>query len=560
MSGAREYGTERSQPMSPSSRSTLDKARTAFERRAWEEACAHFREAGESTPPEPQDLYLHAMAEYLAGRDAAGTELLTEAHKRFLDRGEIDKAVRCAFWLGMILFDSGDAAQGGGWIGRAHRLLEEGQLDCVEQGYLLIASALQSLGSGDAATAQSVFAQAEKVGQRFADNDLVVLGRLGRGQALTQLGEIAEGMALLDEVMVAVTAGEVSEIPAGVAYCTVIEVCAEVFDLARAREWTEALSRWCESQPDLKPFRGQCLVRRAEVMQMRGEWSAAAGEVQRAVELLAGRPAAGLALYVQAELHRLRGKFSDAEHGYREAHAAGRMPHPGLSQLRLAQGRVPAACSGLRSAMEEAQERGELRSQVLAAYVEIMLAAGEVAAARAAAYELQQMAADLNATLLTARSEAAQGAVLLAEGEPQPALGKLRAAWKLWRQMDAPYEAARVQTQVALARRDLGDEDGAQLEFDAARAVFARLGAGPDLEHIDALAGRIRHAAPGGLTEREAQVLRLVAAGKTNRSIAEELFLSEKTVARHLSNIFTKLGVTSRSAATSYAYEHHLVG
>ncbi|MEX0790636.1 MAG: DNA-binding response regulator, partial [Actinomycetota bacterium] len=343
--------------MSQMNRTALGKAREAYGNRAWEPACLHFDEAAQSSSLETDDLDAYAISAYLAGQDMLSVELLTRSHKTYLDRGEVDKAVRSAFRLGMILMDGGDMAQGGGWLARAHRLLEERHLDCVEQGYLLIAAALQSLGSGDAATAQATFGQAEKIGQRFSDNDLVVLGRLGRGQTLTQLGEVAEGLALLDEVMVAVTAGEVSEIPAGVAYCTVIEVCSDVFDFKRAREWTEALSRWCDSQPDLKTFRGQCLARRAEVMQMRGEWDEAAGEAQRAVELLDGRPAVGLAWYVQAELYRLRGRFSDAEHGYREAHAAGRMPHPGLSQLRLAQGRVPAACSGLKSAVEEAQER-----------------------------------------------------------------------------------------------------------------------------------------------------------------------------------------------------------
>lgn len=545
--------------MSEMNRTALGRAREAYGNRAWEQACVHFDEAAQSSPLDTADLDAYAICAYLAGRDALSVELLTRLHKTYLDRGEVDKAVRSAFWLAMQLVDAGDMAQAGGWLARAHRLLEERHLECVEQGYLLIAAALQSMESGDAAAALSIFGQAEKIGQRFGDCDLVTLARLGRGLALTHLGEVAEGMALFDEIMVAVTAGEVSEIPAGVVYCAVIEACIDVFDYQRAREWTEALSRWCESQPDLVAYRGQCLARRAEVMQMRGEWDSAAGEAQRAVELLAGRPAAGIARYVQGELHRLRGEFSEAEHRYREAHAQGRTPHPGLSQLRLAQGRVSAACTGLKSALGEAQGRAVARSQVLVAYVEATLTAGEVAAARAAADELAELAAQWDATLLTAMSKGAEGSVLLAEGDADAALGSLRSAWRLWRQMEAPYEAARVQMQVGLACRQLGDDDGAQLELEAARSAFDRLRAAPDLSRIDALTGRAPQSTAGGLSDREAQVLRLVAAGKTNRTIADELFISEKTVARHLSNIFTKLGVTSRAAATSFAYEHDLV-
>lgn len=537
----------------------LGKAREAYKHRAWERACVNFDEASQASPLETDDLDAYASSAYLAGKDALSIELLTHSHKTYLDRGEVDKAVRSAFWLALQMVDAGDMAQAGGWLARAHRLLEEGHLECVEQGYLLIAAALQSLDSGDAAAALSTFGQAEKFGQRFADSDLVTLARVGRGQALTHLGEVAEGTALFDEIMVAVAAGEVSEVPAGVVYCAVIEACIDVFDYQRAREWTEALSRWCESQPDLVAYRGQCLARRAEVMQMSGEWESAAGEAQRAVELLAGRPGAGIARYVQAELHRLRGEFLLAEQRYRQAHTQGRMPHPGLSQLRLAQGRVSAACSGLKSALGEAQDRAVARSQVLAAYVEATLAAGQVAVARAASDGLAELAAQWDATLLTAMSKGAEGSVLLAEGDANAALGVLRTAWRAWCQMDAPYEAARVQWQLGVVCRELGDDDGAQLELEAARTTFQRLRAAPDLNRVEALIGRTPHSAVGGLTDREVQVVRMVAAGKTNRAIAQELFLSEKTVARHLSNIFSKLGVTSRSAATSFAYEHDLV-
>ena len=208
--------------------------------------------------------------------------------------------------------------------------------------------------------------------------------------------------------------------------------------------------------------------------------------------------------------------------------------------------------------VEEAQDRVS-RSKVLAAYVEIMLAAGDLRAARAAADELAQIAADLDAALLQAVAAHAQGAVLLAEGEGRAAVDSLRRAWTVWQDLEVPYEAARVRVLLALAYRTLRDHDTAAMELDAARWVFRQLGAIPDVLRVESLSRTTTPRAAGGLTAREVEVLRLVAAGKSNRMIAADLFLSERTVDRHVSNIFTKLGVSSRAAATAYAYEHDLL-
>lgn len=401
--------------MSDPERSAVSQAREAFERRAWEQACIDFSAAERAGTLEPGDLDRYATAAYLSGRDADGARLRSRAHKEYLDRENSEAAVRSAFWLAIQFVDAGDMSQAGGWLARAHRLIEERNLDCVEQGYLLMAVGMQSLGSGDAGAAYATFGQAEKTGERFGDLDLVTMARLGRGQSLAHLGEVPEGMALLDEVMVTVTSGELSVIPAGMIYCAVIEACFEVFDIRRAREWTEALSRWCDSQPDLVVFRGQCLARRAEVLQLQGDWPEAEAEARRALELLAGRPSAGLALYVQAELHRLRGEFSDAERGFRKTHAAGRMPHPGLARLRLAQDRIAEAQSGLETVIEESFGL-IVRAQLLAAYVEVLLAAGEIDAARQAAVELSELAGELSAPFLEAVSQSTGGAVLLCRG------------------------------------------------------------------------------------------------------------------------------------------------
>ncbi len=539
----------------------LDQGRVSIDRQQWADAYAHLSDADRETALQPEDLERLAVAAHLVGKDDECVHLLERAHHALVDSGDVERAARCAFWLGFNLMHTGDFARGGGWLARARRLLEDGERDCVELGYLLSAAAFQATMAGDYETGNATFTQAAAIGSRFGDRDLISLARMGQGRTLLYLGKIVEGLALLDEAMVAVTSGEVSPTIAGNVYCSVIEACQEISDLRRAQEWTAALTHWCESQQGLVPYSGQCLVHRTQIMLLHGEWLDATEEAQRARErflMSPGHPAIGAAIYEQAELHRLRGEFAKAEEAYRMASRHGRQPQPGLAQLRLAQGQIDAAAAAIDRAVGEAQD-DVTRSKLLGAYVDIVLATGDTQAARSAAGELSEIAADFDSPPLHAAAARAEGAVLLAEGEPRAALGVLRSAWTAWHELEAPYEAARARVLIGRACRDLGDEDTALMEFDAAGWAFRQLGAAPDLAQLDALSRKAVATAKGGLTAREMQVLQLVAAGKTNRVIAGDLFLSEKTVARHISNIFTKLGLSSRSAATAYAYEHELV-
>ena len=492
-----------------------------------------------------------------SGRDDACDGAWIEAHHAWSRGGEAERAARCAFWQALGLFFRGDLAPAMGWVARGGRVLEDSRGESVEQAWLRMLTALPRLFEGDADVYSSLV-DAGAIAERFADPDATMFARLCRADALILQGRVADGVALLDEVMVSVTADEVAPILAGIAYCQVIALCQAVFDLRRAREWTDALTRWCDSQPDLVPFRGNCLVHRCEIFQLQGAWTDALESARQARELLAGPPAwdvLGSAYYQLAEIQRLRGELTEAEESYRQASLAGRDPEPGMSLLRLAQGRVDLALPAIRRALDEVEDP-IARSRLLPACVEVMLEAEDAAAARTAADELAGIAAQLDAPYLHALAADAAGAVILAEGDARAALAKLRTAQRSWRELKVPHQAARVRVLIGVACRELGDDAGAELEFEAARSVLEELGARPDLERLARIAGSPR---PGGLSRRESEVLTLVAAGKTNRAIATELFISEKTVARHVSNIFAKLGLSSRAQAIAYAYKHGLV-
>ena len=539
----------------------LEHGREAYAQRAWMDAYESLSRADEAAPLGTEDLELLAISAHMVGRMDDFLRILERAHHVSLDAGEELRAARAAFWIGMNLAIRGEIGPAGGWFGRAQRLVEREGQDCVEQGYLLVPVALKHQGMGDYEAAYAAAAGAAEMGERFGDADLFAAAVHFQGLIRIKEGRVEEGLGLLDEAMVGVTAGEVSPVMSGVVYCGVIACCEEAFEPRRAREWTNALTRWCEQQPQMVAFTGRCLAHRAGIMQLHGAWRDALEEARLArgrCEQAMNRAATGQALYQQGELLRLQGDFAAAEKAYRDASGYGREPQPGLALLRLGQGDADTAAAAIRRILGETTEPLQ-RAGLLPAYAEIMLAVGDIEETRGACRELAEIAAASERAMLEAIAAHARGAVELAEGDARAALVPLRHSWQVWQELEAPYEAARARVLIGLACRALGDEDSAALELEAARGAFERLGASPDLARVDSLTGRAAPADTHGLSPRELEVLRLVAAGNTNREIASTLVVSEHTVARHVQNIFTKLRVSSRTAATAFAFEHELV-
>jgi ATP/maltotriose-dependent transcriptional regulator MalT len=538
----------------------LLRGRACYERREWNDAFEALSLADRSMALDVEDLHRLAWSAGLSAHDEAMMVAQERVYHARLTAGEQLLAARAAFWLGFRLLARGEPARASGWLSRAQRLVDQHAADCVERGYLLLPAAQRHLSAGELAEAQDCARRALEIGERFREPDLCAFGRNLLGRGLLSQGQVERGLAQLDEAMVAATSGELTPVVTGIIYCSAIASCHRVFALERVREWTAALSSWCDAHPQLGLFNGHCLVHRAEVLEMNGAWPEAVDEARRAVVRCVRsveRDAAGRAHYQQAEIHRLRGAFEHAEAAYLESSRAGFEPQPGLALLRLAQGEHGAAASAIQRVVDATRDRLP-RIRFLPGYVEIMLAAGDIEAALAASRELDEAANSLGTDVLVAIAAHARGSVELAQGNPRAALDPARRAFDIWQRMGAPYLAARLRVLLARACSALGDVEGAQLELRCAHEVFEKLGALPDLAQLEAL-GKTRAAPDSGLTERELQVLRLLATGMTNKAIARELSLSEKTVDRHVSNIFGKVGVATRAAATACAYERKLI-
>lgn len=539
----------------------LGPGRQLFADKSWADAHDALHRADEHEPLGVEDLWRLAWAASLSGRDQQAFEVLERIYQSQVEV-EPRVAFRAAFWLGFRLVHLKESSRAQGWLGRAERCLEGLPASAVERGYIEIPRIRALFFAGQYAEALELATRVAEVGQRQGDRDLSTFARNLQGRVLLRQGELAAGLRLLDEAMLAVTSGELSPSITGLVYCSAIESCQAVFALDRSREWTESLRGWCDAQPQLRAFNGACMVSRAEVLELAGDWPEALAEARRATEDLFaafGAQAAGEAYYRQAEIHRLRGELTEAEARYGDASQCGRDPQPGLALLRMAQGRPEVAAQALRRAVA-ASTLPLSRAKLLPALVEILLVSGAFDEARAAVVELEGIAARFGAEALGALALHARGSFELIAGEPRAAVAPLRQAFEVLQQLGAPYLAARVRAVLACVYRVLEDEDGAKLEMTAARGTFERLAAVTDLQLVDArLSPPPSKANNTGLSARELEVLRLVATGKTNKLIARELCLSEKTVDRHVSNILAKLSLPSRSAATAFAYENKLV-
>jgi len=496
------------------------------------------------------DLDRLATAAYLTGHDEQAFDLWTTAFQCCVDEGQAHRAAAFGAKLARALGFKGDLPRCGGWIWRVAELLETASIDCLEQGWLEYGLGFARLFEhGDFAGAHTQFTLAGKIGRRFADTELTTMARIGQGRMRIYLGEPSEGIAMLDAAFVTLEAGEVGPMAAGDGYCTIIDACAELQDLVRLRAWTAGLARWCDAQQELVLYRGHCFVHRAEVFRELGEWTAGLEQARRACDRLAEpimHGILGAAHGLEGDFHRLLGSFDAARASYERAIEFGSQPQPGLALLRLAEGATEASHAMIQRVLAELEDPVS-RARPLAAAVQIALAAGDLDAAAHAADELRAIAAQLGTALLRARAAYAQGAVLLAGGDPRRAVAELRRGLDGFNTLEARADAAHARQLIADCCLALGDAEGADSERRTAQAA------------LDACASSSAFEPPDGLSAREVEVLRLVARGKTNRVIAGELFISEKTVATHISHIFTKLGLNSRAAATGYAFDRKLV-
>jgi ATP/maltotriose-dependent transcriptional regulator MalT len=535
-----------------------EKARDAARRGSWAEAFDLFARL-DASQLEPGDLEAMADAAWWLSRIDDSMAVRQKAYAGYLAANQPRRAGYVAWFLSLECGIKGEASVGSGWLRRAQRHLTADP-DCVERGFLAVTESDIARASGDVEQATARAELAVELGERCGSLDLHAMGIQTLGRVLIASGRTREGMALLDEAMALVVGQQLSPMFTGFIYCNVLITCMERADLGRAGDWAEAALSWCGSISDITPFHGICRIHRVEIAALRGDWEGAKSEALRTIEEMQGleEHVVAEALYAIGEINLRRGELGAAEDCFVRAHEMGRDPQPGLAAVRLAQGKIDAAVTGLHLSLASAEKPTLQRARLLAAQVEVLIAAQDVRGAREPVGALEKLASEEPSALLEATAVMARASLHLAEGQVDQALGCARRAWSQWQQLKLPYLAAKTRMVIGLACKLAGDMDSAQIEFASARAAFEQLGASLDAR---AAAERLRDATdlPGGLSARELEVLRLVAAGKTNREIAAAMVISEHTVSRHLENIFRKLEVSSRAGATAFAFKHALV-
>jgi ATP/maltotriose-dependent transcriptional regulator MalT len=546
----------------PARDDVIGHARELHQQARWDDACLEFLAASATDELSVEDLELLAEVAQLTGRHDVAVSALERAFELRASATDLAAAATAAFWLYSEFLFAGEFARAGGWMARLRDLAEQVGAD-PEPGWLSIAAAHRCIAQQRYDDARAVLSGALAQGRATGEADLETFAVLLTARSLLLAGRVDEGLARMDDAMVRVTGGRTSPRMTSMLYCAAIGTCEEeAWELARAQEWARALERWMASLPTLfgGAFLDNCRVYRAALKRRRGQLAVAKAELAEAARNLTeghGALVAGHACYELGEVHRLLGADDDAELAYRRATSLGATVQPGLALLRLRQGDATTAANGLRRALAEATRATE-RGRLLPALVTVALAASATDEAEQALTELGQLTLNLGSSALDAEYTRAQGEVALAAGRSEAALPHLRRCTEVWRTLSAPYETARTCVLIAQACRALGDEEAARLELESARSVFLELATTPDLREVEALL-RGPAAGPGGLTSREVEVLRLVVTGMSNHAIATQLFISERTVHRHVSNILHKLGVNSRTAAAAYAVHHRLV-
>lgn len=524
-------------------------ARDAVARRDWLAAYEKLSAAGDGSL-RAADFVDLATAAYLLCRHEDCVTAMQRAHQAYLAGGDREAGVRTAFWLSLILRQSGEGAVANGWINRAERLAADLPESSVEHGYVEFARLMRDVFSGGIEQSTRRPAVVVEYGRRFGDPNLIAAGLMSSGRHAIYAGQVAEGLAFLDEAIVCLLSGGLSPIIAGMVLCSAIEGCQELWELGRVAEWTRALDAWCDSQHGLEMFTGTCCLHKGQVLAARGVFTAAVPEFANAIERFTrgGAPARtiGRALAEMGDALRAHGDLDHAQDALRRAAEHGWDPVPEQALLDLAHGRRESAVATARRLLVEVR-RPIYRAQRLTRVVDVLLATGDDGGAAGAVEELSQLAQQIGTPVFGAHAARARGVLALKSGSAAAAAAELESALAGFLAADSSYEAARTRLLLASALDGGGDADAAGRERDIAAAALAGMGI--------AAAG----ATAGPLTERQNEVLRLVAAGRSNREIARALHLSEKTVARHLSNIFVALGVNSRTAAAAYGFEHGIV-